>query len=86
MSDTPDTAERLAEIQDMFDMHRGLDTIDISDLLNIVDEHRDHIDTLTAKLAEVEAEREALRAALSAYHAGRIGQSYFSPSPVEGGQ
>jgi hypothetical protein len=67
MDDTPDTTQRLAEIRDWAQMARGIDTGRpiVSLTLDDVEFLLDHIDTLTAKLAEVGAERDRLRGTLA---------------------
>jgi hypothetical protein len=97
MGDQQDAAQRLAEIRNSYEMavRRG----DHAMSRSLVAELLDHIDTLTAKMAEVEADRDALRAVgdelaqtvLSAFAYGRIAalaRDYMAlvPSPVEGGQ
>jgi hypothetical protein len=62
MDDTPDTAQRLAEIRRYWDVYGHV--VGIGDMMLVFD----HIDTLTAKLAEVEADRDALREAVADYH------------------
>jgi hypothetical protein len=61
MGDQQDAAQRLAEIRNSYEMavRRG----DHAMSRSLVAELLDHIDTLTAKMAEVEADRDALRAA-----------------------
>jgi hypothetical protein len=93
MGDTPDTAQRLAFARGRIMFGSTVDPVEARFLF-------DRIDTLTAKLAEVEAERDALRVAV-AILAGKVETLSAeravlwaslrplpddSPSPVEGGQ
>jgi hypothetical protein len=66
MADTPDTAQRLAEIRlKVRQWRQGWPSIGDPPPSNSTLFLLDHIDTLTAKLAEVEAERDRLRGTLA---------------------